>query len=403
LHHYVTLFFCLWIAIADSQELPISADFTNAIELTFKNRKVTYGPTLSPKGYGKTNEIKACDKLDAFVFEKEHNSAWYVFCCPEEGDIVFEILPEHTQNDYDFMLYAHQDSAFYPQLLKGNLAPTMSNLARSGKGERAATGLSYLSNESNIPTGKGYSFLKPLHVKKGERYVLVIDNVYPRGKGHTIKLYYLRAIFIGGNVLNENKEALLCDISLQDANGNVIKKIQSDKNGNYSLKTNILESESYSLIYHHDSCFSTCTNITAGFLSKNNYELTHTKTILPKLKKEKKYLLSNVFFHSSGTQLLYSSMPMLNHFAEMLLQNPTIKIQIEGHVNSPNNPINGGKEATLSTNRAKLVYDYLLSKGIDKRRVTYIGYGSLYMIYPKANSAKEFEANDRIEILILEK
>ncbi|PLX06403.1 MAG: hypothetical protein C0596_18225 [Marinilabiliales bacterium] len=51
--------------------------------------------------------------------------------------------------------------------------------------------------------------------------------------------------------------------------------------------------------------------------------------------------------------------------------NPSMKIEIGGHTDNV-----GSKEynQTLSTNRAKSVYDYLISQGISKYRLAYKGY-----------------------------
>ena len=56
----------------------------------------------------------------------------------------------------------------------------------------------------------------------------------------------------------------------------------------------------------------------------------------------------------------------------LLKDNPNLKIQIDGHTD------NVGQEkdnALLSTNRAKAVVDYLLSKNIASGRLTARGYG----------------------------
>jgi len=403
LYNYLLLYAFITSTALCSQELPVSADYTTAIQLTFTGRKCQYGPTSAPKGFGKVNEIKACDKQDIFTFEKEHNSAWYTFTCPEDGDLIFEIIPENPQNDYDFMLYKYKDTSFYNQLLKRNILPVMCNLARSGKGGRSITGLSYLSSDVYTSVGPGNSYSKPLTVKKGESFVLVVDNVYPKGKGHTINMYYLRDIKISGTIQDDNKQNLAASISLQDISGHIIENTVSDTNGTYHLNTKILDTESYSLIYFNDSTFSNCMQINSGFLSRNNYELNNLKIILPKLKQGKKYLLSSVCFQNNTAKLMSSSLPMLNNLADMIKRNTSMNIQIEGHVNSPGNPVNAGKESVLSNGRAKAIYDYLLSKGIEKERINYTSYGSLYMLYPKANSQKEFEANDRIEVFITNK
>jgi outer membrane protein OmpA-like peptidoglycan-associated protein len=53
-------------------------------------------------------------------------------------------------------------------------------------------------------------------------------------------------------------------------------------------------------------------------------------------------------------------------------ENPQIKVQVSGHTDNVGSPADNLK---LSNNRAKAVVDYLVSKGIDIKRLTWKGYG----------------------------
>jgi outer membrane protein OmpA-like peptidoglycan-associated protein len=56
----------------------------------------------------------------------------------------------------------------------------------------------------------------------------------------------------------------------------------------------------------------------------------------------------------------------------------------------------------LSQSRAKTVYKYLVSSGIDKNRLTYQGYGNEFMKYPEPKNLQEEQANRRVEIMVLD-
>jgi flagellar motor protein MotB len=58
---------------------------------------------------------------------------------------------------------------------------------------------------------------------------------------------------------------------------------------------------------------------------------------------------------------------------------------------------------TLSINRAKAVYDFLIRSGIDKSRMTYKGFGSANKRFPDEKNAEEENLNRRVEIMIVEK
>ncbi|MCX7729554.1 MAG: OmpA family protein, partial [Bacteroidia bacterium] len=83
--------------------------------------------------------------------------------------------------------------------------------------------------------------------------------------------------------------------------------------------------------------------------------------------------LKNIFFDVNKWELKPESKAELNKLILFLKQNPTVKIELSGHTdNSGDKKFN----QTLSTNRAKAVYDYLIKEGqINPQRLTYKGYG----------------------------
>jgi crossover junction endodeoxyribonuclease RuvC len=80
-----------------------------------------------------------------------------------------------------------------------------------------------------------------------------------------------------------------------------------------------------------------------------------------------------------------------NSWEKFLKQNPDIKIEISGHTdNSGDKKFN----QTLSTNRAKAVYDYLIQQGkINPNRLTYKGYADTKPKVP--NDSPENKAKNR--------
>jgi outer membrane protein OmpA-like peptidoglycan-associated protein len=84
-------------------------------------------------------------------------------------------------------------------------------------------------------------------------------------------------------------------------------------------------------------------------------------------------ILKNVFFETGLATLRSESHFELNRLKDMLNLNPTLKIQIQGHTD------NVGSDAanqTLSEQRAKVVYDYLIQQGIPSNRLTFKGFGA---------------------------
>jgi outer membrane protein OmpA-like peptidoglycan-associated protein len=82
--------------------------------------------------------------------------------------------------------------------------------------------------------------------------------------------------------------------------------------------------------------------------------------------------LKNVFFDLDSYNLRTVSYVELDKLVKYLNDNPTMKIELQGHTDTQGDDKHN---LELSHNRAKAVYEYLISKGISKDRMTYKGYG----------------------------
>ncbi|MBS1534672.1 MAG: OmpA family protein [Bacteroidetes bacterium] len=81
----------------------------------------------------------------------------------------------------------------------------------------------------------------------------------------------------------------------------------------------------------------------------------------------------------------------------VLQKNPTLKVQIQGHLCCMPTDRND-----LSTQRAKAIKNFLVGQGIDPERLTYKGFGSSMPIYPiPEKDETQRAANRRVEIEIL--
>ena len=119
----------------------------------------------------------------------------------------------------------------------------------------------------------------------------------------------------------------------------------------------------------------------------------------------RKMKLNDIFFYGNRTTLLPNSMPELKNLLQFMQLNEGYKIEIQGHVNVPNAlPVTPqSSDFKLSVGRAKTVYDYLLDNGISAERMTFIGFGNWYMVYPDAKTEEQQAANRRVDIKVTEK
>ncbi len=109
--------------------------------------------------------------------------------------------------------------------------------------------------------------------------------------------------------------------------------------------------------------------------------------------------LNNIFFDTNKSILLPSSSKELDKLAGYLKDRDTILISIGGHTDSIGNTAANDK---LSNDRAKAVADYLISKGINKKRITFKGYGSTKPVDSNATE-KGRQRNRRVEFVLSRK
>ncbi len=110
--------------------------------------------------------------------------------------------------------------------------------------------------------------------------------------------------------------------------------------------------------------------------------------------------LDGVQFIEGTCEPLPSAFKDLDKLVNFMKVNPSIRIEVQGHVNAPDKGSRAAEK--LSLTRAKYVRDYLVKNGIDKDRIEFVGYGSTMMIYENPKNEQEEQANRRVEIKIFE-
>jgi len=114
-------------------------------------------------------------------------------------------------------------------------------------------------------------------------------------------------------------------------------------------------------------------------------------------KAPEKWVLVGVNFESNSTKLLPESYPILFYAVQSLIQNPELKVEIQGYTDN----IGSDKfNLQLSEKRAGAVRDYLVARGINKDRLTTIGLGAANPVADN-KTADGRALNRRIEFKII--
>ena len=110
--------------------------------------------------------------------------------------------------------------------------------------------------------------------------------------------------------------------------------------------------------------------------------------------------LKNIFFYNNSARIRSGSEKTLYDLQCVLEENPTIKIEIQGHICCQQNT----DVHDISSARAKAIYNFLIRNKINRNRLKYKGYGSSNPVFAvPEKSEEEANANRRVEIKILEK
>jgi len=136
--------------------------------------------------------------------------------------------------------------------------------------------------------------------------------------------------------------------------------------GNYGLN---VSKEKY-LFYSENFALDQPGTVDQPFKLDITLEPVPTGTSAPKVAKP--IVLKNVFFETGSAALKKESLIELARLKALLVENPELKIQINGHTDNVGSDADNLK---LSNDRAKAVYDYLTQNGIDANRLKYKGFG----------------------------
>lgn len=179
----------------------------------------------------------------------------------------------------------------------------------------------------------------------------------------------------------ETGAVLVKDISNDAGSFIVCLPIGKDYALNVSKEGYLFHSENFALkeVAHWDKPF-----LLEIFLEKIGMHAS------PEANISKPVILKNVFFETASAALRPESKAELNRLRKMLTDHPAMKIQINGHTD------NVGTEPDnlqLSLQRAKAVYEFLLSNGIAADRLQYKGFGESQPI--DSNETAEGRQNNR--------
>jgi outer membrane protein OmpA-like peptidoglycan-associated protein len=188
------------------------------------------------------------------------------------------------------------------------------------------------------------------------------------------------------------------EVYLMDDNGNVVFKTFTDEKGNFNFD-NLPPDKNYIIKFNDaDGTMQLALLDENGNQQKQlkqtkdgKFEFAYlppAKDYIPmltleddviKILADENFTVFNLYFDYDSYALLPNARKELDKLILIMKKNPHVAIKVKGHTDSK-----GAEEYNqkLSERRAGAVANYVTSKGIDKKRVNYVGLGEMFPIAP---------------------
>jgi len=171
-----------------------------------------------------------------------------------------------------------------------------------------------------------------------------------------------------------------------------ISKVQTDETGNYLITLPVGKDYAFTVNRRGYLFYSDNFSLKEGSDSAFNIDIG-----LQPIEPNATIVLKNIFFDLNEYNLKDESEVELDKVVQLLKENPTLKIQINGHTDN----IGKAKDnLVLSENRAKEVVKYLTDAGISAQRLTYKGFGATQPIADNATEVGRAK-NRRTELKVI--
>lgn len=170
-------------------------------------------------------------------------------------------------------------------------------------------------------------------------------------------------------LINNETGAVLAEFSSDPVSGKYLVSLPAGRNYGIAVKAN-------GYLFHSENF---------DIPKETDYQEFTKDVYMKKVEVGEVIVLRNIFFDLNKYSLRNESQSELDRLTKLMQDNPTLRIQISGHTDSRGS---AQLNKELSANRAKAVVDYLVGKGIDKKRMESEGYGKDQPIITDAEIAK---------------
>lgn len=372
---------------------------------------VMYGPTAAPKGGGRVMEVMA-DQKHPNLFDYEHNSVWYKFVVPYNGDLEISIVQTNPMDDYDFLLYRYTNDYFSNHILQNKVLPVAYNLApvdsamakavatvkgKKGVAEPAPTiGMLHDAKDNGLTKKQSGRYIKSIPVHKGEVYYLVLDNRSVKGSGHSVKVSVHVDAFEPKVMFYDPVAKKYIDVELlvleKNTDNREIVKNPSFKNG----KIKFVPGFNYTLYAKKPGYFSVYKDFNSDIFMVD----TMLRFIMNRTERGTVFPVNDIYFEEGESTLLPVSDTALLNYIAMFRNHPDVTFLIKGYV--PTYGVDVEHDQQVSLARAQSVKDFFARNGISEDRIEVAGMTPSEIKRSAANvlDKKQHFRDVKVEIII---
>lgn len=373
---------------------------------------VPFGPTSAPDGGGRMQEVVA-DKAHPNLFEREHNSVWYKFTVPYNGDLEISIVQQSQWDDYDFLVYKNTGVYFSNQVIQNKVLPVAVNMGGVDSNALGAAALEALNKkpakdhaktaaaaaakkktEDDVPSfdvpaetkphiGMAYDatdrmltkkqmggFIKSIPVRMGEEYYIVLDNRSVNGHGHTITVsvhvnaYEPLVLFYD----KKSKRYVDVDLMILERGGQGGERPIVRQEHYRGGRVKFVPGFNYTLYAKRDGYFSVYREFNATDLMMVDTIMLYN---MERTERGSTFTIKDIYFEDGEATLIGGSDTVLMNYVAMFRNHPEITFLVKGYVQSYG--VNAEADMLLSLDRAKSIKEFFVSNGIDADRITTAG------------------------------
>ncbi len=308
-----------------------------------------------------------------YLYEDRY-TFWYKFIATEDLTIDFSVSPTNENDRYRAILFKYGGKDFCDKLVNENLQPQ--------RVER----LPIFSDDGDI------LYKNTVEAAKGDTFYISVLSLNAEDCGHYL---YIES---GGEKFSFHAIHRPCyDFArLQQPDFSTEKEVQEDVSLVLPFGNEVPDEPEPEL----------------GFSALETIEVESEDDEF--ISVGDRLILNQVFFYNNTYAFKPGATDELDQLVDFLNMNASVEVEIQGHTANNTDDIRPdpnfkgqGKEwnfkgtaLKLSERRAEAVMEYLIGKGISKKRLIVKGYGDSQKRIPDAKTFDEFEKNMRVEAVV---